>query len=86
MEIINRYPKATQWFFLLFVFFALCLAIKVPEGYEFAKAGTEFIDKDKLDQTPWDWAMKMGFDGIAATLDSHARKIRKFKEKWGYSP
>ena len=48
MEIIRKYPKAIQWTFLLIVFFGLCFAIQIPEGYEFAKAGTEFIDKDKL--------------------------------------
>ena len=53
MEVIKKYPKAIQWIFLLIVFFGLCLAIQVPEGYEFAKAGTEFIDKDKLDQTKY---------------------------------
>ena len=51
MELIQKYPKAIQWIFLLFVFFGLCFAIDIPEGYEFAKAGIEFIDKDKLDQT-----------------------------------
>ena len=34
-------------------FFWFMFAIQVPEGYEFAKAGTEFIDKDKLDQTKY---------------------------------
>ena len=53
MEIIKNYPKAIQWIFLLIVFFSLCFAIQIPEGYEFAKAGTEFIDKDKLDQTKY---------------------------------
>ena len=53
MEIINRYPKAIQWAFLFIIFFGLCYAIQIPEGYEFAKAGTEFIDKDKLDQTKY---------------------------------
>jgi glycine betaine/proline transport system permease protein len=53
MEVINKYPKAIQWIFLLIVFFGLCFAIQIPEGYEFAKAGTEFIDKDKLDQTKY---------------------------------
>ncbi len=53
MELINKYPKAIQWIFLLAVFFGLCFAIQIPEGYEFAKAGTEFIDKDKLDQTKY---------------------------------
>ena len=53
MEVIKKYPKAIQWIFLLIIFFALCFAIQIPEGYEFAKAGTEFIDKDKLDQTKY---------------------------------
>ena len=53
MDLIKKYPKAIQWIFLLAVFFGLCFAIEVPEGYEFAKAGTEFIDKDKLDQTKY---------------------------------
>ena len=53
MEVIKKYPKAVQWIFLLIVFFGLCFAIQIPEGYEFAKAGTEFIDKDKLDQTKY---------------------------------
>ncbi len=53
MELINKYPKAIQWIFLLAVFFGLCFVIQIPEGYEFAKAGTEFIDKDKLDQTKY---------------------------------
>ena len=48
--------------------------------------GAAYSEKDKLGQMPWDWAMKRGFDGIAAQLDEHARKIRKFKEKYGYSP
>ncbi len=53
MELIKKYPKAIQWTFLFIVFFGLCFAIQIPEGYEFAKAGTEFIDKDKLDQTKY---------------------------------
>tara|TARA_B100001121_G_scaffold305461_1_gene322878 strand:+ start:452 stop:2575 length:2124 start_codon:yes stop_codon:yes gene_type:complete len=53
MEIIKKYPKAIQWSFLFIIFFGLCFAIQIPEGYEFAKAGTEFIDKDKLDQTKY---------------------------------
>ena len=53
MEVIKKYPKAVQWIFLLIIFFGLCFAIQIPEGYEFAKAGTEFIDKDKLDQTKY---------------------------------
>ena len=53
MEVIKKYPKTIQWIFLLIIFFGLCFAIQIPEGYEFAKAGTEFIDKDKLDQTKY---------------------------------
>ena len=53
MEVIKKYPKAIQWIFLFIVFFGLCFAIQIPEGYEFAKAGTEFIDKDKLFQTKY---------------------------------
>ena len=53
MEIIKKYPKAIQRIFLFIIFFGLCFAIQIPEGYEFAKAGTEFIDKDKLDQTKY---------------------------------
>ena len=53
MEVLQKYPKLFQWFILLTIFFSLCFAIDVPEGYEFAKAGTEFIDKDKLDQTKY---------------------------------
>ena len=48
MSFLQKYPKAVQWSFLLLVFFGLCFAIEVPDGYEFAKAGTEFIDKDKF--------------------------------------
>mgnify|MGYP001195306024 CR=1 FL=1 len=48
MALLQKYPKAVQWSFLLLVFFGLCFAIEVPDGYEFAKAGTEFIDKDNL--------------------------------------
>ena len=41
MELITKYPKTTQWSFLLIVFFSLCFAIDIPEGYEFAKAATK---------------------------------------------
>jgi len=43
MEIINKYPKLFQWSFLLIVFFALCFAIDVPEGYKFIRAQAEHI-------------------------------------------
>ena len=42
MEIINKYPKLFQWFFLLLVFFGLCFAIDVPEGYKFIRAQAEY--------------------------------------------
>jgi glycine betaine/proline transport system permease protein len=38
METIKKYPKALQWIFLLIVFFGLCFAIQIPEGYEFANS------------------------------------------------
>ena len=41
MEIINKYPKLFQWLFLLLVFFGLCFAIDVPEGYKFIRAQAE---------------------------------------------
>ena len=47
---------------------------------ELLEEGAHYSISDKLDQTPWDWAMKRKFDSIAAALDSHARKIRKFKD------
>jgi len=43
MEIINKYPKLFQWTFLLIVFFGLCFAIDVPEGYKFIRAQAEHI-------------------------------------------
>jgi len=43
MEIINKYPKLFQWTFLLVVFFGLCFAIDVPEGYKFIRAQAEHI-------------------------------------------
>ena len=53
MDNFKKYPKISQFFLVLIVFFTLCFAIDVPEGYEFLRAGTEFIDKDKLDQTEY---------------------------------
>ena len=43
MEIINKYPKLFQWILLLIVFFGLCFAIDVPEGYKFIRAQAEHI-------------------------------------------
>ena len=41
MEFIKKYPKSFQWLFLLIVFFALCFAINVPEGYKFIRSVAE---------------------------------------------
>ena len=43
MELLKKYPKLFQWFFLLIVFFALCFAIDVPETYKFIRGQAEFI-------------------------------------------
>jgi glycine betaine/proline transport system permease protein len=43
MEILKKYPKSIQWLFLLIVFFTLCFAIDVPEGYKFIRAQAEHI-------------------------------------------
>ncbi len=43
MDIINKHPKLFQWTFLLVVFFGLCFAIDVPEGYKFIRAQAEHI-------------------------------------------
>ena len=43
MEIFKKYPKSIQWLFLLIVFFTLCNAIDIPEGYKFIRAQAEHI-------------------------------------------
>ncbi len=43
MKILKKYPNSIQWLFLLIVFFALCFAIDVPEGYKFIRAQAEHI-------------------------------------------
>ncbi len=43
MEILKKYPKSIQWVFLLIVFFTLCFAIDVPEGYKFIRAQAEHV-------------------------------------------
>ena len=43
MELLKKYPKFSQWFFLLIVFFSLCFAIDVPETYNFIRGQAEFI-------------------------------------------
>jgi len=42
MEILKKYPKSFQWLFLLIIFFGLCFAIDVPEGYKFIRSVAEF--------------------------------------------
>jgi len=48
MEILKKYPKSFQWLFLLIVFFALCFAIEVPEGYKFIRSVAEFTKDPNL--------------------------------------
>ena len=48
MEILKKYPKSFQWFFLLIVFFGLCFAIDVPEGYKFIRSVAEFSKDPNL--------------------------------------
>ena len=43
MDLIRKYPRLIQWFFLLIVFFSLCFAIEVPEGYKFIRAQAEHV-------------------------------------------
>jgi len=43
MEILKKYPNSFQWLFLFIVFFALCFAIDIPEGYKFIRAQAEHI-------------------------------------------
>jgi len=43
MELLKKYPKLFQWLFLLVAFFALCIAIDVPETYKFIRVQAEFI-------------------------------------------
>jgi glycine betaine/proline transport system permease protein len=43
MELLKKYPKLSQWLFLLIIFFALCFAIDVPETYKFIRGQAEFI-------------------------------------------
>jgi len=48
MEVLKKYPKSFQWLFLLIVFFALCFAIDVPEGYKFIRSVAEFTKDPNL--------------------------------------
>jgi len=48
MEILKKYPKLFQWLFLLIVFFGLCFAIDVPEGYKFIRSVAEYSKDPNL--------------------------------------
>jgi len=48
MEILKKYPKSFQWLFLLIIFFGLCFAIDVPEGYKFIRSVAEFSKDPNL--------------------------------------
>jgi len=48
MEILKKYPKSFQWLFLLIVFFGLCFAIDVPEGYKFIRSVAEYSKDPNL--------------------------------------
>ena len=48
MEILRKYPKSFQWLFLLIIFFGLCFAIEVPEGYKFIRSVAEYSKDPNL--------------------------------------
>jgi len=48
MEILKKYPKSFQWLFLLIIFFGLCFAIDVPEGYKFIRSIAEYSKDPNL--------------------------------------
>ncbi len=48
MEILKKYPKSFQWLFLLIVFFGLCFAIDIPEGYKFIRSVAEYSKDPNL--------------------------------------
>jgi len=48
MEILKKHPKSFQWLFLLIIFFGLCFAIDVPEGYKFIRSVAEFSKDPNL--------------------------------------
>ena len=61
MELFQKYPKAIQWIFLLTVFFGLCFAIEIPEGYYGRIAPRSGL------------AVKKGLDVMAGVIDSGYR-------------
>ena len=48
MEILKKYPKLFQWFFLLIVFFGLCFFIDVPEGYKYIRSIAQYSKDPNL--------------------------------------
>ena len=48
MEIIKKYPKSFQWLFLLIIFFGLCFAIDVPEGYKYIRTIAQYSKDPNL--------------------------------------
>ena len=48
MNIIKKYPKSFQWLFLLIVFFGLCFAIDVPEGYKYIRTIAQYSKDPNL--------------------------------------
>ena len=48
MEILKKYAKSFQWLFLLIVFFGLCFAIDIPEGYKFIRSVAEYSKDPNL--------------------------------------
>jgi len=48
MDILKKYPKSFQWLFLLIVFFSLCFAIDVPEGYKFIRSIAQYSKDPNL--------------------------------------
>ena len=48
MDILKKYPKSFQWLFLLIVFFALCFAIDVPDGYKFIRSIAQYSKDPNL--------------------------------------
>jgi len=48
MDILKKYPKSFQWLFLLIVFFGLCFAIDVPDGYKFIRSIAQYSKDPNL--------------------------------------
>jgi len=48
MEILKKYTKSFQWLFLLIVFFGLCFAIDVPDGYKYIRSIAQYSKDPNL--------------------------------------